>query len=63
MDERSGGHLSSYHLNVINGSFFVISADDNKKLVIIWAKCLGASEKSYLAFSENAIDCWILSYY
>ena len=46
--------------NVKYGSFFVFSADDCKKSVTIWTKYLRAS---YLALSENAMDCWILSYH
>ena len=30
-----------------------------KKSVTVWTKDLHASERSYLALSENAIDCWI----
>ena len=45
------------------GSFFVFSADASKKSVTVWRKYLPASERSYLALSENAMDCWILSYH
>ena len=31
--------------------------------VIIWKKYLRASERSNLAFSENVMDCWNLSYH
>ena len=61
---RKWGHLSSYHVytrsyshsNVKNGSVFVCVADDSKKSVTVWAKVLKASEISYLAPSENAMD-------
>ena len=36
---------------------FVFSADDSKTSVSVWA-----SERSYLALSENAMDYWVLSY-
>ena len=39
------------------------SADDCKKSVTVWKKYLRASGRSYLALSENAKDCWILSYH
>ena len=42
--------------------FFVFSADDNKKSVIVWEKHLSASERSCLALSGNSVDYWILSY-
>ena len=29
----------------------------------VWAKYLGASERSYLALSENALGYWILGYH
>ena len=45
------------------GSFFVYSADDGKKSVRAWAKYSSASERSYLALSENTMDCLILSYH
>ena len=35
----------------------------SQKSVTVWRKYLLASEKSYLALSENAMDCWILSYH
>ena len=31
-------------------------SDGSKKPVTVWAKCLSASEVSYLAFLENAMD-------
>ena len=34
-----------------------------KKTATVRAKHLRASGRSYLALSENAMDCWILSYY
>ena len=42
---------------------FVFSADASKKLVPVWTKYLRASERSYLALSENAMNSWILSYH
>ena len=42
---------------------FVFSADASQKSVIVWTKYLRASERTYLALSENAMDYWILSYY
>ena len=64
-DRLSGYHVYSRsygHENVKNGSFFVFSTGDSKKSVTVWIKYLRTSEKSYLALSENAMDCWILSY-
>ena len=50
--------LPSYgHENVKSDSSFVFSADDSKVSVTVWAKYLGASERSYLVLSENAMDC------
>ena len=46
-----------------NGLFFVFSADASKKSVLVCTKYLRASERSYLAPPENAVDCWILSYH
>ena len=43
--------------------FFVFSADASKKSVTVWAKHLRASERPYLALSENAMDCLVLSYH
>ena len=37
--------------------FFRLSVDDSKKLVLVSAKYLSASERFYLAFSEHAMDC------
>ena len=39
---------------------FVFSADGKNS---VWAKYLGASEKSYLGLSENAMDYRVLSYH
>ena len=39
----------------------LFSADDSKKTVPVWRKYLSASERLYLALSENVIDYWILS--
>ena len=53
--------LSSYdHENVKSDSSFVVSADDSKVSVTVWAKYLRALERSYLVLPENAIDCWTL---
>ena len=41
---------------------FVSPADDSKKLVTIWTKYFSESERSYLAFLENAMNYWVLSY-
>ena len=41
----------------------VFSADDSKNSVTVWANYLSASERSYLALSENAMDYWVLSYH
>ena len=46
-----------------NGSSFVPYADASKKSGTVWTKYLHASERSYFALSENAMDCWILSYH
>ena len=42
--------------------FFVFFADYSKTSVTVRAKYSTASERSYLAFLENAIDYWFLSY-
>ena len=48
-------YFQSYgNLNVKNGSFFVFSADDSKKLVTVLAKDLGAPERSRV-LSENSM--------
>ena len=51
--------LNYGHENVKSDSSFVFSADDSKVSVTVWAKYLGASERSYLVLSENAMamDC------
>ena len=36
--------------------FFVFSADNSKISVTVWAKYVSASERSYLALLENAMD-------
>ena len=63
---RKLGHLYGYHIysqnyghkNVRSGSpFLVFSIDDSKMALTVWVKYLGASERSYLALSENSIDC------
>ena len=43
--------------------FLIFFADASKKSVTVWRKYLSASERSYLALSEDAMDCWILSYH
>ena len=43
--------------------FLIFFADASKKSVTVWRKYLSASERSYLVLSENAMDCWILSYH
>ena len=42
--------------------FLVFSADASKKSVTVWTKYLRTCERSYLALSENAMDCLVLSY-
>ena len=49
------------HKNMKSGSSsFVFSVDDSKVSLTVWAKYLGASERSYLILSENSMDGWIL---
>ena len=43
--------------------FFTFSADGSKKSVTVCANYLSASEKSYLALSENSMVYWIMSYH
>ena len=38
----------------------MLSVDDSEVSPTVWAKYLGASERSYLVLSENFMDCWIL---
>ena len=38
---------------------FVFLADDSNKSVTVWAIHLSASERSYLALSENATGLWV----
>ena len=45
------------------GHFFLFSTDASKKSDTVWRKYLLASERSYLVLSENAVDCWVLSYH
>ena len=40
--------------------YFLLMSAENQ---LVWRRYLRASERSYLALSENAMDCWILSYY
>ena len=60
------GHLSDYHVysrnygrkNVKSGfSPFAFTVDKSKVSLTVWAKYLGASERSYLVLSENSMDC------
>ena len=41
----------------------MFSIDDIKKSVTVGAKYLSASERSWPALLENALDYWILNYY
>ena len=43
--------------------FYVLSAGYNKKPVPVWATFLSASERSYLALSENDMDYVLRSYH
>ena len=63
---RKLGHLSGCHVysrnyghkNVKRGSSsLVFSVDDSKVSLIVWAKYLGVSERSYLVLSENSMNC------
>ena len=40
--------------------YFLLMSAENQ---LVWRRYLRASERSYLALSENAMDCWILSYH
>ena len=60
------GHLADCHVysrnyghkNVKSGfSSFAFSVDNSKVSLTVWAKYLGASERSYLVLSENSMDC------
>ena len=46
-----------------NGSFYVLSAGYSKISVPVWARYLNASERSYLALSENTMDYVLQSYH
>ena len=46
-----------------NGLFYVLSPGYNKKPVPVWATFLSASERSYLALSENDMDYVLRSYH
>ena len=59
VDEKNGVICVQYQQWLI----FCISADDSKKSVTVWSKCLSVSERSYLALLENAMDYWVLSYH
>ena len=48
------------HENVKNGSFFVFFPYNSKKLVTDWVEYLSASERSYLALSENGMGYCVL---
>ena len=45
-----------------NGSFFLFSANESKKLVTVWAKYLSAPERSYWFLSENGMVNRLWSY-
>ena len=48
VDKEMGSLVSCYgHKNVKNGSFFVFSAYNSKKLVTVWARYLNAPGRSY----------------
>ena len=40
--------------------YFLLMSAENQ---LVWRRYLRASERSYLALSENAMDCWILNYH
>ena len=50
-------------LNVKNSSFYLLSAGYNKKSVPVWVRNLSASERSYVALSENTMDFILCSYH
>ena len=48
VDKEMGSLVSCYgHKNVKNGSFFVFSAYNSKKLLTVWARYLNAPGRSY----------------
>ena len=51
-----------WSLNVKNGSFFVFSADDSKKVVSFLAKYLSKPEGFYWVLSENGMINMLLNY-
>ena len=64
------GHLSSYdysqrygHQNVKDGSFYVLSAEDSKNSVPVWARYLNTSERSSFALLQNTMDYGVLRYH
>ena len=67
VDEKNVVICLAIMLTVIRMSkvahFFLLSAEDSKKPVTIWVKHLSASERSYLALLENAMDYRILGYH
>ena len=48
---------------VANGSFFVLSADSSKQLVIVWGKYLSAPERSYQVLPEKALKLLFVRYW
>ena len=48
---------------VTNGSFFVLSADSSKQLVIVWGKYLSAPERSYQVLPEKALKLLLVRYW
>ena len=53
-------HISSCSYAVLSlkcqkCSFFVYSADNRKKLVTMWAKCLSEIQRSFRNLSENGV--------
>ena len=40
--------------------YFLLMAAKNQS---VWTKCVSTSERSYLAFLENAMDCQTLNYH
>ena len=68
VDKKKGLiRLVMFILRVMNNKMskmaYVISAEYSKKLVPVWTRCLGASERSYLALSECTMDYGVLNYH